>query len=112
MTKEQKTAVKEKAEKVATFFGYNMGDTASEMLHAINLREMYCQGYSQAMIDNPSTPSIEYAISVLEEVDSACLKMLVDSGLSTEEFAVKAWKQTGWAGKIAAKIQELKSLLK
>lgn len=69
-------------------------------------------GIDHGSSDDATKLSIEYAISVLEEVDSACLKMLVDSGLSTEEFAVKAWKRTGWAGKIAAKIQELKSLLK
>jgi hypothetical protein len=74
--------------------------------------EIWSTDGESSMYKEHTKASVEYAISVLEEVDSACLKMLVDSGLSTEEFAVKAWKQTGWAGKIAAKIQELKSLLK
>ena len=49
-----KGRLKELANKTANILGYNMGETAPEMLHAINLREMYCQGYLQAEIDNPS----------------------------------------------------------
>lgn len=46
MTKQE---IKVKAEAVARFLGY---DTNSLSLKVINVLEMYCQGYSQALKDN------------------------------------------------------------
>ncbi len=45
--KANKIALKQKADKLGNFLGYKMEDG----LIAIDMREMYCQGYTQALKD-------------------------------------------------------------
>lgn len=55
MTKEQ---IKQKAEKLATFLGY---DVNSPSLNVINALEMYCQGYLQAIQDHDISTQVKYS---------------------------------------------------
>lgn len=56
MTQEQKDYIKDKAEKMAESLGF---DTKKFNLDSINVLEMYCQGYAQAMEDLKKDGGIE-----------------------------------------------------